>query len=50
MIIVKLKGENIATVNLEQKKVDCQDEYTRMRLYGIVDQYMGDYNDLVEED
>lgn len=29
--------------------MDCQDEYMRMRLYGIVDQYMGDYNEVPDD-
>lgn len=48
-MIVRRNGNNLATVNLEEKKVDCQDEYMRMRLYGILDEYLGDYNDDVSE-
>jgi hypothetical protein len=29
--------------------VDCQDEYMRMRLYGIIDQYIGDFNEVSED-
>ena len=43
-IIVRNKGEMIATLNLAEKKVDCQDEYMRMRLYGILDQYLGGFH------
>lgn len=44
LIIVRRAGNNLATVNLEEKRVDCQDEYMRMRLYGILDEYLGGYN------
>jgi hypothetical protein len=46
LIIVRRNSNNLATVNLDQRTVDCQDEYMRMRLYGIVDQYMGDFNEI----
>lgn len=50
LIIVRRAGNNLATVNLEEKRVDCQDEYMRMRLYGILDEYLGDYNEPAPED
>ena len=50
LIIVRREGQNVATVNVEERRVDCQDEYTRMRLYGVIDQYMGNYNDQIEEE
>ena len=43
LIIVQRSGQNLATVNVEQGKVDCQDEYMRMRLYGLLGEYMDDY-------
>ena len=50
LIIVRREGQNVATVNVEERRVDCQDEYTRMRLYGVIDQYLGNYNDQIEEE
>jgi hypothetical protein len=50
LIIVRRGEYNLATVNLDDKKVDCQDEYMRMRLYGILDQYLGDYDDMIDEE
>ena len=37
---------DLATVNVGARTVDCQDEYMRMRLLGILDEYMGEYNDM----
>ena len=41
IIVVRRNDKNLATVNLKSKTVDCQDEYMRMRLLGILDEYMG---------
>ena len=41
LIFVRRNDKHLATVNLESKTVDCQDEYMRMRLLGILDEYMG---------
>jgi hypothetical protein len=41
LLLVRRGGENLATVNLDERRVDCQDEYMKMRLYGIMDQYIG---------
>lgn len=49
-MIVQRGGNNLATINLSEKKVDCQDEYMRMRFYGILDEYFGEYNEAEEED
>lgn len=49
LIIVRRNSNNLATVNLDQRTVDCQDEYMRMRLYGIIDQYIGDFNEVSED-
>jgi hypothetical protein len=46
LIIVRRKEENLATINMDEKRVDCQDEYMRMRLYGIMDQHIGSFNEL----
>lgn len=43
LLLVRRGGDNLATVNLEDRRVDCQDEYMRMRLYGIMDQYIGGF-------
>lgn len=48
-IVIKRNGDNLATLNLDERKVDCQDEYMRMRLYGIIDQYIGSYNEVDED-
>lgn len=37
---------DLATVNLDTKTVDCSDQYMKMRLLGILDEYFGEYNDL----
>ena len=37
IVIVKRKGEIIATVNLFSRSVDCRDEYTMMRLSGLME-------------
>lgn len=43
LIIVRRGELNLATVNLASHRVDCQDEYMRMRLYGVLDQYLGNF-------
>ena len=47
---MRRKGEDIATINLEGRTVDCQDEYMRMRLLGILDEQMGEYNDMKDDE
>lgn len=37
LIFVRWKQESIAEMNLTTKKVQSQDEYTMMRLMGIMD-------------
>ena len=41
LLVVCRGNENLATVNLDERRVDCADEYMKMRLYGIMDQYIG---------
>jgi hypothetical protein len=41
LLVVCRGNENLATVNLDERRVDCPDEYMKMRLYGIMDQYIG---------
>lgn len=45
MLLVRRSEDNLATVNLDERRVDCQDEYMRMRLYGLIDQYIGGIED-----
>ena len=49
-IFVNWKGENIAFMNLKAKKVDCQDEYTMMRLQGIMDGLIAESEKIEEEE
>lgn len=37
IILVNRKGENVAVVNLKSKEADSKDEYTRMRLLGLME-------------
>lgn len=37
IILVNRKGENVAVVNLKSKEADSKDEYTKMRLLGLME-------------
>lgn len=42
MVIVIRKAETLAVVNLRSKSVDCMDDYTRMRLLGLMEGLIAD--------